>query len=231
MAKAVPITDILPTMEQCVSSIENVYYKATEQDKSEGIEWYPNAHAFARTVGSRSVKRGAGIIAALSPQTSWPENKRLALQASSGRITGHTRRNCEKATDCRRGYDPLEVLGGRKVRAFYALILDPTNAYDVVIDRHAFDVAIGYETDNLARKVLERVGGYDFIADAYRKAAANLGILPSEVQATTWLTWRRLKRANESSLTVSGFEPVPSLPSVVLTVADCIDEDGTELDF
>lgn len=236
MAKAVPITDILPTIEQCVASIIDVYNRSSETDKSEGIEWYPLAHAFAYTVGRRSHKRGAGIIAALSPQTSWPENKRLALAASgSARITGQTGRNCEKATDCRSGYDPLDVLGGRKVRAFYALILDPTNAYDVVIDRHAFDIALGYETDNLARKVLERKGGYDFIADAYRKAASELGILPSVLQATTWLAWRRIKRPNPSSFTASGFEAQPVVRQRIkrapLTAADNVDDDGTELDF
>lgn len=185
-----------------VEAIGYVYNSASDEDRDQGAVWYPLAHLFAYDIGRRSVSRGAGIIAALSPQMSWAENVKLARSASgSGRITGHTGANCAKALKCRQGYDPLDHLGGLKVRSFYALILDPTNAWDVVIDRHAFDIAMGYETNNLARKVLERKGGYDAVSDAYRKAAANLGILPHVLQATTWLTWRRSKRAAFSSLT------------------------------
>lgn len=199
--KATPIADILDSQEWLASNILATYAQSSELDREQGALWYPLAHLFAETVGIGSVKRGAGIIAALSPQTSWAENKRLALSACSGKITGHTGINCRKALACRQGYDPLEILGGRKVRAFYALILEPGNAFDVVIDRHAFDCALGYATNNLTRKVLERVGGYDYVADAYRKAAAELGILPSVLQATVWLTWRRQLRSNDSSLT------------------------------
>lgn len=199
--KALPIADILDSQDWLSANILATYAASTDQDREEGTLWYPLAHLFAATVGKGSVTRGAGIIAALSPQTSWPLNKRLALNAMSGRITGHTGVNCEKARDCRRGRDPLDVLGGNKVRAFYTLIAEPTNAYDVVIDRHAFDCALGYVTNNATRKILERKGGYDYVADAYRKAAASLGILPSTLQATVWLTWRRSIRDNESEFT------------------------------
>jgi len=199
--KAKPIAEILDTQEWLVSNILATYASSTDQDRLEGSQWYPLAHLFAHTVGKGSVKRGAGIIAALSPQLSWAENKRLALQSRSGRITGQTGLNCQKATDCRSGHEPLDVLGGNKVRAFYSLILNPNDSYNVVIDRHAFDCALGYVTDNRTRKILERKGGYDYIADCYRKAAAELGILPSVLQATVWLTWRRQIRSNDSSLT------------------------------
>lgn len=200
--KAAPIESILDTQEWLATNILATYASSTDQDREEGALWYPLAHLFAETVGKGSVRKGAGIIAALSPQTSWVINKRLALQASgSRRITGHTGLNCAKALACRQGHNPLDVLGGSKVRAFYALIFEPGNTYEVVVDRHAFDCALGYVTDNRARKVLERKGGYDYVAGAYRKAAAELGILPSVLQATTWLTWRRSIRVNESSFT------------------------------
>ena len=199
--KAEPIGSILDTQEWLANNILCTYAQSTDQDRAEGILWYPLAHLFAETVGKGSVKRGAGIIAALSPQTSWPLNKRLALAARSGKITGHTGANRRKALECRQGFEPLETLGGNKVRAFYALIFEPTNAFDVVIDRHAFDCALGYVTNNRARKILKRVGAYDYVAGAYRKAAAELGILPSVLQATVWLTWRRQNNENDSERT------------------------------
>ncbi len=39
-----------------------------------------------------------------------------------------------------------------------------------------------------------RVPHYDRVADAYREAAYRIGVLPSQLQATTWFTWKRLNR-------------------------------------
>jgi hypothetical protein len=34
---------------------------------------------------------------------------------------------------------------------------------------------------------------YKAIADAYRRAAKKLGVRPLEVQAVTWVVWRKIK--------------------------------------
>jgi hypothetical protein len=157
-----------------------------------------------------STRKAAGIIASLSPQTSWDQNKRIAAKAilTGGRITGHTGANVEKASECKRGIDPEDVLTSRcrpwyglKVLSFFRLIANPTDSHSVVIDRHAVDIALGYIGDKITRKILERKDVYDYVADAYRKAADDLGILPWQVQAVTWLHWRRCKRTRESTFT------------------------------
>ena len=96
--------------------------------------------------------------------------------------------------------DAIAALGS-KVRAFYRAILDPADPDPVVIDRHAFDVAVGRVTSDRVRRVLvDRSWVYDAVADAYRAAAAELSArtgelwTPSELQAATWETWRARKR-------------------------------------
>jgi hypothetical protein len=210
--KAEPIHETVPTLGTMRSNILATYGQATDEEISNGRAWYELAHLFASRLGRGDTSRGAGVIASLSPQTSWQENVRLAFVAfSSTGPSGHTGNNIAKARAILRGDDALDVLGGSKVLAFYRCILDPSNAYDVVIDRHAFAIAIGadlvasldarYAPSNDATKYLARAGAYELIASPYRDAASELGILPHACQAVTWLTHRRMKRANVSTLT------------------------------
>ena len=174
------------------ANIVDTYGRATLAERADGTYWYPSAHALAKQLGGRQgAATGAGVIAALSPATSWDQNQVLAVRAfTDGRATGHTGLFCSRADAILGGADPLDVLGGDKVRAFYACILDPSDPWTVCVDRHAYDIAIGYVTDDTTRKVLARVGAYDHVAQAYRDAADVLDLLPSVVQAVTWVAWR-----------------------------------------
>ena len=112
-----------------------------------------------------------------------------------------------------------EQLGEQhKVRSFYNNILDPdTENGDVTIDTHAVGAALisgtsgsdvsvqhnfgsspeadkkpkGFEaTSNSAITGLQ--GNYAIYADAYREAAAKIGILPHELQAAVWVEKRKM---------------------------------------
>lgn len=87
---------------------------------------------------------------------------------------------------------------GHKVRSFYNNIIDPNSpAGDVTIDTHAVGVAHLQPFSLSNKEVLDNFGGisnskegvsgmYPLYAEAYRRAAANLGILPRELQSITW---------------------------------------------
>jgi hypothetical protein len=96
-----------------------------------------------------------------------------------------------KADAIAAGADPLDVLGGRKVRSFYRNIVGHTG--HVTVDRHAVAIVAGRPLTDREGKVLERIGPYTYVAGAYRAAARRLGVAPTELQAVTWLVWRRLK--------------------------------------
>ena len=182
-----------------VSNIMGTYFEATDEDVAAGLGWYAMAHQVATRIADGDTERGAGVIAALSPQKAWNENVAIAERAfAEGHASKQVSDACNKADHILWGsHSPLDILGGNKVRNFYRAIMGDEDA--VVIDRHAFDVALGRIGDDASRRILSRVGVYDTFAQAYRIAAQRLSdafgetILPSQVQAVTWLAWRRSK--------------------------------------
>ena len=190
-------------MKPSVSNVLSVYNNASAHSLRTGLSWYNDAHNFARLVGGgrpHHVARNAGIIAALSPLNGWNNNKRVAAKLISqrGRIVigpdGSNgiglSMNVNKAIRIYNGEEPLDAHGGTKVRAFYETILDPTGDNNPVIDRHAFDIAVGKRTPDSAKKVIASDKGYSRFAMVYREAAEIAGIGASQMQAITWVAWR-----------------------------------------
>lgn len=186
-----------------VANILSVYNGATAENIRFGLQWYTIAHNAALSMGGARawhLNRNAGIIAALSPLNGWNNNIAKAREVVSlrGKITvvkGQPNgiglgNNVAKAIAIYKGADPLDILSGDKVTAFYRTIVDPNGDIDPVIDRHAFDIAVGEQTDNKRRSALSRKGVYAEFAHAYREAAAIAGIGSAQMQAITWVQWR-----------------------------------------
>lgn len=184
------MTDLQPDADNII----RVFERATADQRLAGMTWYHDAHGAAASLDPDNPRRAAGVIAALSPQLSWPRNLELAARAyADGKASGTLGRSVEQANQILAGADPLDVLRGPKVRAFYAVIADPDDPENVVIDRHAVDIAVGKRQSTRQRDhayPLGRRGRYARFVDAYRKAAALLGLLPHQVQAVTWVAWR-----------------------------------------
>lgn len=186
-----------------VDNVLAVYRGAFDEHLDFGLNWYGIANHAARTMGGsrpEHIARNAGIIAALSPMNGWKNNIRKARQLVSlrGRVEVAKGKpngiglgaNVAKAIAIYNGADPLDILNGDKVTAFYRTILDPMGDIDPVIDRHAFDIAVGERTDEKRRGALSRKGVYAEFASVYREAAAIVGIGSAQMQAVTWVAWR-----------------------------------------
>lgn len=101
--------------------------------------------------------------------------------------------------------DPDEVFGamgspggtsGMKQRHFYTNILYPEMTEPVTIDRHAYDAFLGLDTGIQNRPVdmvVDDENVYELIAEAYRQVAKEQGMLPHQVQAIAWETWKTMK--------------------------------------
>jgi hypothetical protein len=170
---------------------------ASEEDWAAGLYWYATAHSAAASMADRygvSVECAAGVIAALSPQVAWDVNlwaaERLFATGTTSRVLPVSRDRARQVAD---GADPDAVVRGPKCRAFYSNILNPGASDAVTVDRHAVDAAVGTTTDRERKRIVERAGGYETVADAYRAAADRLGILPCQCQAVVWCFWRRTK--------------------------------------
>ena len=201
MAPAAGVPDAYrPGVRNILQTLE----MATAAEWEAGALWYPNAHKVASELAPDPAT-GAGILAALSPQRAWAPNVQDARDLAAGRRPRYaTRANLVKAQAILDGAPWQDVLGdprttrrisrGAKVRNFAACIADPWDPWSVVIDRHAFDVAVGRITSDAERtRVLGRVGVYDRFARTYRAAARATGEAPNVIQAVVWVTWRRLK--------------------------------------
>jgi hypothetical protein len=187
----IPTTADLDTLNGYVENILSVWRDASDEEYEQGRMWYRNANALATMLADGDTRRGAGVIAALSPQKAWQHNVKLADDALRGEIHGHVRNALEKTERIMMGEDPLAVLPtDSKTWNFFRAIADPEDAEAVVIDRHAHDVAVGERYGELRDRGLSNKNRYATLALAYRLAAQRLGELPSVVQAVTWTVWR-----------------------------------------
>lgn len=201
-----------------VANVVRAFRSATVADLSEGTDWYRRAHALAVELDPRCPRRAAAVLAVLSPMMSWKRNAELARQAYylAGTTTNRAaiadglaclKGNAVKAARILTGDDPDAVVSGPKVRAFWLAICDPSNAEAIVVDRHAVDVAVGRVTDDETRgKLLAGRRRYGQVAECYRQAAVKLSALlgrtitPVEVQAVTWVYWRRTHAAHRKAV-------------------------------
>lgn len=189
MANSMIPADPSPTSRRrYADNINTRYLQATEDQCIRGAAWYRTANQLAAMIADGDTRTGAGVIAALSANKSWPENTKLATRAlGSGKATGHVKDAILKATRIMNGADPETVLPMHaKTGNFFLCIADPEHPTAVCIDRHAHDVAVGRRFGNDDRG-LSAKGRYAALADAYRIVAARRGIAPATLQAITWL--------------------------------------------
>lgn len=174
------------------------FRQATEEQLHAGLNWYADVHqtAIAIAIESRSTLQAVcGVMAAVSPRLSWPQNLRLARSICNGEADrGYLEMGLTKARDILAGADPMERLGGMKTRNFYASIYT-AGEHGVVIDRHAFDVARGVRHEREEDRPGIGRGRYGQAATAYVRATDILSrefgpLTPAQVQAVTWESWR-----------------------------------------
>jgi hypothetical protein len=187
-------TRTIPSHGEMVSRIVTIAASAAPSEIAAGAVWYANGRAFAETLatGTRySVDQVCGVIAALSPQCPWSQNKAWAealVKAHAGYedcpavSTGDNRR---KAWRILNGECPTAVLGGPKVTAFYANLIGDSSF--VTVDLWAYYVATGEKLPS-SRGVPK--WAYVPIQQAYHEAARLLHLAPAVVQAATWVAAR-----------------------------------------
>lgn len=178
-------------MSEFTDNILTAFDRASDKDIEDGLTWYESAKAFAQTLTPDNPATGAGIIAALSPMTSWPENMRKASMLVDTGSTYGLPANIAKAQRILNGESPLDVLKGLKVRAFYLNIMGVNSHEAVTIDRHAIDVAHGRVMSDAERSPWFGKRKNGELVQAYLNAARPIGITGAQLQAIVWVYWRR----------------------------------------
>jgi hypothetical protein len=183
------------------SNILNIYNQATEQEIKDGLDWYNKANTDCLAVLAHfphqayNINSVAGITAALSPRNKWARNiiDTYSLLTDSNSKVGTFNANKAKALAIKNlifatKTEVLDCLGGEKVRSFYQNILDPQDTTIVTVDGHAIGVWLG----SRATSVSAAGDAYTTIQDAYIRTANELEIIPNQLQAITWLVYRRI---------------------------------------
>lgn len=136
------------------------------------------------------------VTAVTSPALRWDKNlltmRQIVTDWKGDGVTGGYMAyaaNVYKATRILSGVDPLQVLGGLKVKAFYHNLLFPTvNTGFVTIDRHAINIALNGVNANVAKSgdFTATQKAHGIITSAYVQVAQSVRLLPQQLQAATW---------------------------------------------
>ena len=187
------------TRRKVVNNILRYY----ELSNGAGMKWYDEANELAQEVAEKtghSLMNVAGVIAALSPQTSWELNKvyLVRFMRDGLKAKANTGANKVKALKCLNASTVEEIkviLNGNKTTNFFLNILFPDVDGIATIDRHA--VAICIQRPKGAKAISEGVvltdKQYLFFESCYVSAAKELGIKALELQAITWVSYRLVR--------------------------------------
>jgi hypothetical protein len=192
-------------MTNYVKNILAIYAQADQFEMAHGLNWYTDAKAAAFEIADKyemPLSIVVGVIAALSPTNKWERNIVDAENLIECFINGGYMEDInvctyktmkEKAWNIMVENNPLvdhiaKLLNGPKITDFFWCIL----GHDVcVIDGHAWCIANAdrrtlQEVPNIGKKLRQELQA------AYSAAGASQGVTAYEMQAITWVAWKRI---------------------------------------
>ena len=187
------------TRKMC-KNIEMVYVAAlSSPDHQTSKHWYRDARIFANDIAriyKVTLDQVAKVIAYLSPQNGWELNKtqtELAIKTWAAENTCSGARlmasmKTRALIDRTLNEFEFPFQGGIKTTSFYRNIIGDQNY--VTIDRHAISIAVGQKLSS-GKQLLITLKAYKKIENAFRLVAHKKELYPYELQAITWVEWRK----------------------------------------
>tara|TARA_R100000278_G_scaffold33168_1_gene30177 strand:+ start:412 stop:1035 length:624 start_codon:yes stop_codon:yes gene_type:complete len=196
-------------MEIAVRNIIACRRRAKPQDVAAGIAWYAEAYEECRLIAwqhNLPVYAVVGVVAALSPNNRWKTNITNARDLIDAFVND---RDMDSVSVCtysamkRKAWDILVTavrpgemkahLNGRKIVCFYENIMGEDTC---TIDGHARNIAYNERVNLTDNKTNIGVKEYANLQEAYRQAAKRCTVngrkfKAYELQAVTWVTWRK----------------------------------------
>lgn len=200
-------------------SADNLFWcweQAIEPDKSEALMSYFRYNALIRSIAERydeTIEIAAAIFSALSPNNDYHGNlrdletvlvaERSKLPFNQWTVATYGQNKLKAWKLASREIHPHESFTALKTLNFWRNITHPSDPVPVTIDGHMFwcwkGVAGGVKGDRKSNtvklpgaKVTPKV--YHEIAGEVRGLARALGLIPNQLQAVLWITWKRLHR-------------------------------------
>ena len=192
-----------------VNSIIGVYKLASLCDKNQGKDWYRNAYEIASSLAvfyNTNPLQIAAVIASLSPRNRWERNIQDAESLCKIYFAGGSKADLLSHKVCTFGAgkkkavailtgnvtdrdELLAILKGPKLCEFFNCIIGDLD--DVCIDGHAYSIWLG---DRISLKNVPAISNKlrQTIKADYKTAAQDLGLHPYELQAITWVAYKRI---------------------------------------
>ena len=189
------------------SNIKRIFSMATPQEIRDGVVWYAEAQKQCREIArdlDLPLRVIVGVAAALSPNNKWERNVLNARALAEAFLNGDAVESVKVSTyramrakawsileagiDAT-SLDIAKLLNGQKIVAFYRCIMGENTC---CVDGHALNIwrderqPLSSDKTNITKKM------YQQIAADYAKAGEALGFKAYEVQAITWVAWRRI---------------------------------------
>lgn len=186
------------SIRQQVNRINKYMREATLSEVKEGVNWYREARELCISLAERyhvSPRQVAEVISVLSPQKKWGTNKAETIALFSEVFNGikprfkyfATKKQLEECKSIIRGEFSLPA--SRTKTYSFADNIANKDSQEVTIDRHA--LRVGYD-DKTARIAEVSPVQYREAREAYRRVAGMYNLRAYEVQAITWVVYKRI---------------------------------------
>ena len=183
-----------------------IYKLANPSEIKHGLTWYVNANTDCMRIANTlelPLHIVIGVVSALSPNNKWERNIVNAEDLCNAFINGQDMDSIKVSTyhkmkqkawyilETMPSYEEtIIILNGKKIVSFFRNISGDET--DITIDGHARNIYYndrqGLTTPNTNIRKLE----YLDIQKAYLRASKKLGVKAYELQAITWVAWRRI---------------------------------------
>lgn len=186
-----------------IRNIYKVWSRIDAIDYREGMLAYGRYHVTLERIAAYygcPFHSTVAAFCALSPNNDYMGNLRSLVTMLRGRQEGFPDANLlhvstynacrDRAWKFLHGDDFLERTKGPKTRNFYQNIIDPNDPIPVTIDGHMVCVWKGMRMTMTA--VAIEGFKYNDVANDFREFAYTIGLLPNQVQAVLWFTWKRI---------------------------------------
>ena len=183
-----------------------IYKLANPSEIKHGLTWYVNANTDCMKIANTlelPLHIVIGVVSALSPNNKWERNIINAQDLCTAFMNGQDMDSIKVSTyhkmkqkawhilETMPSYEEtITILNGKKIVSFFRNISGDET--DITIDGHARNIYYndrqGLTTPNTNIKKNE----YLDIQKAYLRASKKLGVKAYELQAITWVAWRRI---------------------------------------
>lgn len=192
-------------MTQFVRNINKIFSQATAAELDHGITWYATAQAECQAIADDCeipLRVVVGVVSALSPTNLWAQNLKDARLFCETFVSGGYYTDVKASTYKKmweKAWSILEsvptdnkavakILNGPKITDFFWCIMGHNSC---VIDGHAWGIAFAdrrvmQEVPSIGKKLRVELQG------AYARAGKKHGLTSYQMQAVTWVAWRRI---------------------------------------